>query len=96
MNRDESEQKQNGGVVYLCETPSFRLLMGIMEIFLGLSIIFALVMTISGISKFGLTEYYRRMRNTVRSFRSDYYDIRAESFDDESVITGNIVKKNKC
>ena len=80
-------------VAYLKETPAYRLVFGILTVTLGFSIIACVIITLVGIRRSGDMSFFQRMRNTVRSWSSDYYDIRTDYSDKETIVLGNPLRK---
>ena len=89
-------QEQQNNVAYLAESPAYRMVVGILTILLGFGIIGCVIITVAGISRSGEMNFFVRMMNTVKSWSSDYYDIRTEGFDESSITVGEVLKKTNA
>ena len=96
MKREEIPHNQQNNVAYLKEEPAYLFVFGLMEIILGFALLGAVIMTMTGISRYGVKDYFQRMKNTAHFFSDDYYDIRTEDFESEDMLVGSGSKKTNA
>ena len=91
MKREKLPDQQQNSVVYLKDSPGYRMVFGVMEIVLGLLIMVSIFLVIRGSMMFGTKGFFNRMWNIVNSNSSDYYDIRADKpdYNSPTIIYGN-------
>lgn len=91
MKREKLPDQQQNSVVYLKDSPGYRMVFGVMEIVLGLLIMVSIFLVIRGSMMFGTKGFFQRMWNIVNSNSSDYYDIRADKpdYNSPTIIYGN-------
>lgn len=91
MNKTKTPNEQPENLIYLKETPGYRMVFGVLEIFLGLLIMISIFLVIRGSLMFGTKGFFNRMWNIVNSNGSDYYDIRADKpgVNSTTIIYGN-------
>ncbi|ADU24254.1 hypothetical protein [Ruminococcus albus] len=93
MNKAKTPNEQPDNLVYLKETPAERTLFGFLTILIGLGIFGCVAITLVGISRSGNMSFFARMKNTVRSWNSDYYDIRTDAPEKDTIIIGTPLRK---
>ena len=88
MKREEVPPEHRDEVVFIKESPAERTFFGFMTILIGLGVFGCVVITVIGIRKSGDMNFYVRMLNTLKSWRSDYYDIRTDIPENDTIIIG--------
>ncbi|SDB40236.1 hypothetical protein SAMN02910317_02000 [Ruminococcaceae bacterium FB2012] len=92
MKRKTNSETKFSGTAFITESPAERFFTGMLKTILGMLIVFSIIVTTVGISKFGSKDFFQRMKNTVHSLSSDYYDIRTDEFDDNTVYFGKVIR----
>lgn len=93
MKREKLPETKQNNVAYLKETPVERGVSGILTILIGMGLIGCIVTTVIGIQKSGKMNFFVRMMNTIKSFGSDYYDIRTDVSGEYTIIIGTPLLK---
>lgn len=93
MNKAKTQDEQPENLIYLKETPAERAVFGVLTILIGLGIFGCVIITLIGIQKSGDMNFFDRMQNTVRSWSSDYYDIRTDISENDTIIIGTPLSK---